>query len=149
VDIEELRAKGKELGITQAINMKEETLRNRISEIEINNIGAEFGGIVEEVLCDKQPSVEISLSESDKKFLDNISLETEWLMSLANQYNFNRFHYVHKFRAFRCYRDNKHLDWVSINDLSLDNVKKELIQIIMKHQPLQKNKQIINYPWRK
>ena len=143
MDIEEKRAYAKEtLGIKQAMNMKEETLDARITKAESD---LKCDEVVEEI---KTPSVKIDITEADKKFFDSIGLELEWLASIANRYNFNRFQYMAKFKAFRCYRDNNHLDWVSVNDLAMLNGKQELTTILLKHQPhSKKEKIIIKLPW--
>jgi len=95
-----------------------------------------------------KPKIDIPITEDDSKFFKSIGFQVEWLASLANQYAFTRFHYVHKFRAFRCYQEKKHVDWISVNDLGLVNEHRELTQILLKHQSLNKKKQIIKLPWR-
>ena len=135
MDIEELRIKGKELGIKQAMNMKEETLLKRIDEIENPSPTA--------------PSIKIEVAEADQKFFDRIGLKSEWLASIANQYDFNRFQYAPKFKAFRCYRGDNQIDWISVNDLGLLNVNKELTQILLKHQNHNPDKQVIKLSWRR
>lgn len=137
MNLEEKRAYAKEeLGIAQAMNMKEETLDQRIAEAE-------------QELNPEQPALEIMLTEDDKEFLAKLNFEYEWLASLANQYNFDKFQYMHKFRAFRCFRDGRQLDWIDINDFGLLHRKKELCRIFQKFQPLQKDKQVIKLAWRR
>jgi hypothetical protein len=57
----------------------------------------------------------------EKTYLIGKEFKFEWLHDLAEQYGFDKFEYLHKFRAFRCYREGRHVDWVDINDLSLIN----------------------------
>lgn len=130
-----MRTELKESGVKQAMNMKEETIVKKHGEM-IN------------VVKPKKSSIQIDITKDNQAFFDSIGFKSEWLASIANQYDFTRFHYVHKFKAFRCYRNNNHVDWISLNDMGLINVKKEITEILMKHQPLQKNKQIIKLPWR-
>jgi len=84
----------------------------------------------------------------DDGFLDKIGAKQEWLGNLALQYNFDRFEYVHKFRAFRCYRGAQHVEWVDVNELSLLNGGRRLVEIRLKHQPVSKSREIIERPWR-
>lgn len=140
MELEEKRQYAKdELGIKQAMNMKEETLDKRIADAVDQ----------EESIEPKEIPIDILLGEKDKEFLAKLEFKYEWLASLANQYNFDRFHYVHKFRAFRCYRGNKLVDWMDLNDFGLLHRKKELTKIMQKFQPLQKNKQVIKLAWRR
>ena len=167
MEIEELRQLAKSNGIPHWHNKKRETLEKdlKLKAIKegrglarIKTEGSEFIDITEPPdlnytnLFDddklKKPKIQITITEKDSNFFKSIGFKAEWLASIANQYDFDRFHYVHKFRAFRCYQGNKHLDWISLNDLGLLNIKQELTQTLMKHQPLQKNKQIIKLPWR-
>ena len=138
-----MRVELKESGVKQAMNMKEETILKKHKEMEekpVTLIMPKENGI--------RPSVQIDITEADKKFFDSIGLELEWLASIANRYNFNRFQYMDKFKAFRCYRGNNHLDWVSVNDLAMLNGKQELTTILLKHQPhSKKEKIIIKLPW--
>ncbi len=133
-----MRIELKELGLKQAMNMKEETIIKKYKEL---TEGAE-------PIVSAKKSIEVVVTKEDKAFLESVEFDGEWLASIANQYDFNRFVYVHKFKAFRCYQNNNQLDWVSINDLSLINLKKEITHTLLKHQPLQKDKQVIKLPWR-
>ena len=143
ITIEQLRVKGKEMGIKQAMNMKEETLIARMNEIE----NEEVEEVVEQPVA-KSPSIQIDITKEDKLTLDKIGLKSEWLASIANRYAFDRFQYAPKFKAFRCYRGNNHIDWISVNDLGLLNVKKELTEIPLKHQNHNPDKQVIKLVWR-
>lgn len=139
VNVEQMRAELKESGVKQAMNMKEETIIKKHKELSKTD----------EVEQEPKASFEVNITKADQVFFDNIGLKAEWLASIANQYDFDRFAYVHKFKAFRCYRGNNQVEWVSINDLSLINIKKEITNTLMTFQPLQKDKQIIKLPWRK
>lgn len=156
MNIEELRIRGKELGIKQAVNMKEATLLKRIAEIEVitNPSPDEYTNIFDEEdeaeVEKPKPSTQIDINETEQRFFDSIGFKVEWLASIANRYNFNRFQYIAKFKAFRCYRDGNHLDWISVNDLGMLNGKGELTQILLKHQNhSKKDKMIIKLAWRK
>ena len=89
-----------------------------------------------EILCD------------EKAYLTEKKFKFEWLNSLAEQYGFEKFEYLHKFRAFRCYSDGKHVDWIDINDLSLINGGRRLEEIRLKHQAVSPKRAVIQYPWR-
>jgi hypothetical protein len=91
---------------------------------------------------------EVEIFCDEKAYLTEKKFKFEWLDSLAAQYGFNRFEYLHKFRAFRCYRDGKHVDWIDINDLSLINGGRRLEEIRLKHQAVSPKRAVIQYPWR-
>lgn len=168
-----MRVELKESGVKQAMNMKEETVIEKHKGLEYVKKG---GGIQQDkfeelviealpksvyaatgkpVLSDAEatneianPSIKIDITEVDQKFFKSIGFDVEWLASIANRYNFDRFQYMTKFKAFRCYRGNNHLDWVSVNDLAMLNGKQELTEILLKHQPhTNKDKIIIKLPW--
>ena len=84
----------------------------------------------------------------EKAYLTEKKFKFEWLHSLAEQYGFDKFEYLHKFRAFRCYKEDRHLDWVDINDLSLINGGIRLEEIRLKHQAVSPRRAVIQYPWR-
>lgn len=84
----------------------------------------------------------------EKVYLEATGFKFEWLDKLFAEYGFTLFQYVHKFRAFRCYRDKVHVDWIDINDLSLLNGGRRLEEIRLKHQPVSPKRAVIKYPWR-
>ena len=92
------------------------------------------------------PPVEVICDE--REYLQEKSFKFEWLELLASQYGFDKFEYLHKFRAFRCYRENKHLDWIDVNDLSLLNGGRRLDEIRLKHQAVSPKRAVIQYAWR-
>tara|TARA_R110000823_G_scaffold86871_3_gene193966 strand:+ start:1146 stop:1445 length:300 start_codon:yes stop_codon:yes gene_type:complete len=94
----------------------------------------------------KRKSAEVVCTE--KAYLGEKKFKFEWLQSLAERYGFDKFEYLHKFRAFRCYRENKHLDWIDINNLSLINGGRRLEEIRLKHQVVSPTRAVIQYPWR-
>ena len=91
---------------------------------------------------------EVEVVCDEKAYLTEKKFKFEWLNSLAEQYGFDKFEYLHKFRAFRCYREDRHLDWVDINDLSLINGGRRLEEIRLKHQAVSPRRAVIQYPWR-
>jgi len=93
-----------------------------------------------------KPKYEVVCEHTDH--LDKIGCELDWLTPLHERYGFEKFEYIHKFRAFRCYRDGLHVDWIDVNNLALINGKRRLEAIPMQHQPLSPKRAIINYPWR-
>jgi hypothetical protein len=80
--------------------------------------------------------------------LKGVGFDLKWLETLAVEYQLSKLEYVHKFRAFRCYQDDRHVDWVDINDLSLLNGGRRLEEILLKHQPVSLKRAVIKYPWR-
>jgi hypothetical protein len=92
------------------------------------------------------PSVEVVCDE--RQYLLSRDFKFEWLDLLAAQYGFDKFEYLHKFKAFRCYREGKHLDWIDINDLSLLNGGRRLDEILLKHQAVSPKRAVIQYAWR-
>ena len=91
---------------------------------------------------------EVEVVCDEKAYLTEKKFKFEWLNSLAAQYGFDKFEYLHKFRAFRCYKEDRHLDWVDINDLSLINGGRRLEEIRLKHQAVSPRRAVIQYPWR-
>ena len=89
----------------------------------------------------------------DKASLEQLSVggfSIEWLMSLANRYNFDKIEYMAKFTGFRCYIDGRVVDTITANDLASLNDNKRLIKkdgLAFRHVP--KKQQVIQIPWRK
>jgi hypothetical protein len=83
-----------------------------------------------------------------KEYLTALNFDFAWLESLHKDYGFDLFQYIHKFRAFRCYNNEKHVDWIDINDLALLNGKRRLEEIRLKHQAVSPKRAVIQYPWR-
>ena len=90
-----------------------------------------------EIICDQ------------RGYLHDKGFDFKWLNSLAKQYGFDKFEYLHKFRSWRCYKEDRHLDWISVNDLSLINGGKRLVEILLKHQEVSPDKAVIQYHWRR
>ena len=144
-----MRVELKASGVKQAMNMKEATILKKYSELTIDRSeDATLIGLDADK-ADIRPSFEVNITKADEKLFKTIGFKAEWLASIANQYDFNRFVYIDKFKAFRCYQGNNHLDWIAINDLSMINIKKEITHSYLNPQPLQKDKMIIKLPWRK
>ena len=91
---------------------------------------------------------EVLLINMDSGYFTKIGFDTDWIIKLAQQYGFDRMEYVHKFRAFRCYKQEQHIEWTDVNELAILNGKRPLDVIVQKHQPLSKARQIIYRPWR-
>lgn len=94
----------------------------------------------------KAPSYEVVCDE--RGFLETKGFDFSWLDMLHTDYGFDTFQYIHKFRAFRCYKEGKHLDWIDINDLALLNGKRRIAEILLKHQQVSPKRAVIQYPWR-
>ena len=94
----------------------------------------------------KAPSYEVVCDE--RGFLETKGFDFSWLDMLHADYGFDTFQYIHKFRAFRCYKEGKHLDWIDINDLALLNGNRRIAEILLKHQQVSPKRAVIQYPWR-
>ena len=93
-----------------------------------------------------KPKYEVVCEETDH--LKAIGFDMAWLGNRAYQYQFDQFQYLHKFRAFRCYKAGQHVDWIDVNDIALLKGKRRLEDIRLRHQPLSPKRAIIQYPWR-
>ena len=95
-------------------------------------------------------SVEVICDE--REYLLGKGFKFEWLDLLATQYGFHKLQYLHKCRAFKCYRQEnhkeRHVDWIDINNLSLLNGGRRLDQILLKHQAVSPKQAVIQYAWR-
>ena len=96
----------------------------------------------------RKPKPKYEVVSSEPEHLKSVGFDMDWLGGLADQYQFDKFEYLHKFRAFRCYKAGQHVDWIDINDLSLLNGKRRLEDIRLRHQPISPKRAVINYPWR-
>ena len=99
-------------------------------------------------MSEEKTKIKISINKKDKAELIETGFDFKWLDKLGKQYGFEYFEYFYKFRAFRCYQYGQHVEWISINDLSLLNGGRKLLEILLKHQILPKHRQIIEMPWR-
>lgn len=134
---------GKALGLKQAANMKPETLEKKIEQIK-----ARAAKEPTEYDPDKSIDVEVSVVDFGAKFLKSIGFDFDWLGPVAAQYGVEKFEYLHKFRAFRAYKDGRHVDWITVNDLGLLNGKRDMCEILLKHTPVQKERRLFDFHWR-
>jgi len=93
-----------------------------------------------------KPKYEVVCDHED--WLKSSGFKFEWLNKLHEQYGFDKFQYLHKFRAFRCYKEEQHLDWIDVNDLALLNGERRIMEILLKHQQVSPKRAVIQYPWR-
>ena len=93
-----------------------------------------------------KPKYEVVCDEKD--WLTSSNFKFEWLDKLHTDYGFDKFQYLHKFRAFRCYKEEQHLDWIDVNDLALLNGERRIMEILLKHQQVSPKRAVIQYPWR-
>jgi len=96
----------------------------------------------------RAPKKKFTVENANAEHFKRIGFDIAWLDKIGEQYQFERFQYLHKFRAFRCYRDGQHVDWLDVNDAALLNGKRRVENILLKHHPLPKKRQVIQYPWR-
>ena len=88
-----------------------------------------------------QPKYEVVCDHKD--WLTNSNFRFEWLDKLNTDYGFDKFQYLHKFRAFRCYKEEQHLDWIDVNDLALLNGERRIMEILLKHQQVSPKRAVI------
>ncbi len=148
---QEIRQQAKAAGIKSWHVKKIENLKKELAALEPDEtvpdkpdpqFGPSFTGLK------TKPSIHVVITEKDNQYFKTIGLKPEWLSSLANQYNFSRFQYIPKFKAFRCYIAGNHVDWIDVNDLSMLNGGQKLTEIKLKHQALPAERQVIKMPWR-
>jgi hypothetical protein len=96
----------------------------------------------------RKPAAKYEVVCDEREFLETKGFKFEWLDLLHERYQFDKFQYIHKFRAFRCYKGDKHLDWIDINDLALLNGSRRIAEILLKHQQVSPKRAVIQYPWR-
>ena len=96
----------------------------------------------------RKTAVKYAVICDERGFLETKGFDFSWLDMLNADYGFDKFQYIHKFRAFRCYKEGKHLDWIDINDLALLNGKRRIAEILLKHQQVSPKRAVIQYPWR-
>lgn len=145
MNIDELRAKAKAAGIKSWHVKKPETLEKELTELE--PVKAQETQPAQKH-NPEAPKLNIIVTEDELKFFKNIGLKPEWIEEIANRYGFDKFQYIAKFKAFRCFKEGKLLDWISINDLSMLHLKTQIVQIPLKHQELPPERQVIKLPWR-
>ena len=56
-----------------------------------------------------------------REWLESQGFKFEWLDKLNADYGFDKFEYIPKFKAFRCYKEEQHLDWADVNDVAMLN----------------------------
>jgi len=96
----------------------------------------------------RKPKPQYEIVCDNPKHLKDIGFDMAWLGKLHDEYGFDRFEYLHKFRAFRCYKGEQHIDWIDINDAAVLNGHRRLETIMLKHQPVGPKRAVIQYPWR-
>ena len=96
----------------------------------------------------RKPKAKYVVDGADAEHFKKIGFDVAWLSKIAEQYKVDRFQYIHKFRAFRVYVNGAHVDWLDVNDAALLNGNRRVENILLKHQPLPKKRQVIQYPWR-
>lgn len=170
MNVDELRQKAKAAGIKSWHLKKPESLKQELAELEETPIDeqkepesepeqpineqdqpddeTEQEETPDEAIEEPEEGLKIIVNTVDLKFFKSIGLKPEWLVELANKYGFNKFQYMAKFKAFRCFIDDKNVDWVDVNDLSLLNGGVKITEIRLRHQPLSVDRQVIKLPWR-
>lgn len=126
-ELKRLRNKAKKLGIKSYWNKGEERLLREIHELE----------------PPRKTEIPIKANNSDLIYLEKIGFKEHWLARYIEDYNIEMFEYIHKFRAFRCYIDKEHVDWIDVNRVALDNGAREVCDILLAHQPLPQSRKVI------
>jgi hypothetical protein len=133
---EALKEQAKALGIKQAHLMKPETLIKRIEQASTEP----------KPVTAKQ--IDVVLGEFGKQYLESIGFDFDWFATMATKYRIDKFEYMHKFRAFRAYREDKHVDWITINDFGLCNGKRNMVEILLKHSEPAAERRVFDFHWR-
>jgi len=90
----------------------------------------------------------VALAQGEAKYLNGIGFKFQWLQDLISKYGLTKIVYIHKFKAFRCFIENRCVDWMDVNDLSKLNGGQDLDNVLLKYQPLEKKRQLIKTSWR-
>ena len=125
--LEKLRDQAKRLGIKSYWNKGEERLRREIHELD----------------PPRKTKIPMRANNSDFIYLDQIGFKEHWLAKYMEEDNIEMFEYIHKFRAFRCYIEGEHVDWIDVNRVALDNGEREICEILLRHQPVPKSRKVI------
>jgi hypothetical protein len=134
-----------------SILKRKKTHKHYNSEVSNEHVaqGASTKHPVERVPTLNQPIINIVMDDVHFKELEPGGFSREWLMSLANRYNFNKIEYIDKFKGFRCYQNGKMVDTITVNDLASLNGNKRLTKEGQPFRYLDKKKQVIKMNWRK
>ena len=97
MEIEQLRAKAKELGFRQAANMSEETLIAKIKEAE------------------EEPKIIISQQGLD--LLDFFDVKLEFVESVREANGWDKMEYSSLRKAFKCYVGGEAIGMVNLEDI--------------------------------
>lgn len=127
-ELQKLRQKAKKLGIKSYWNKGVDRLEREIADLE----GPK-----------RKTQIPLDCNKSDLNYFDAIGFKEHWLAKYIEDHQIERFQYIHKFRAFRCYLNGQHVDWIDINQVSIDNGSRELCEILMPHQPLPSHRRVI------
>jgi hypothetical protein len=126
-ELNKLRDHAKMLGIKSYWNKGEDRLRMEI----------------EALAPKRQTKIPLKCNNSDLKYFDRIGFKEHWLAKYIEEDGIEEFQYIHKFRAFRCYINGMHVDWIDINRVSLDHGQRELCEILLPHQPVASHRKVI------
>lgn len=142
-EVAEIRKTAKSLGIKEWEKGKLQVVINKIEKVK--------EGLPQP--DNKAHSFELSADELAIRKIMSIGFNVDWLEKLSVQYGFERYEYIEKFKAFRCYKHGEHVDWVDVNDLALLNTGKRLCTIMLRHQPVRPhpnhpNRACIDFFWR-
>lgn len=128
--LKNLRNQAKRLGIKSYWNKGEDRLLREIHELE----------------PPKKTGIPMKINNSDLIYLNKVGFKEHWLAKYMEDDKIEHFEYIHKFRAFRCYIDGQHVDWIDVNRVALDNGEREVCDILLPHQPLPSHRKIIGVP---
>ena len=125
-ELRKLRVQAKKLGIKSYWNKGEDRLKMEIAALKPQ----------------KKIDIPLACNNSDHEYFEQIGFKPAWLARYMEK-GITSFQYIHKFRAFRCYIDEQHVDWVDINRVALDAGKRELCEILLRYQPIPKDRQVL------
>lgn len=86
-----------ELGIKQAVNMKEDTLDAKIAEAQ---------------------EIQIEINSSGKKMLDFFGIKSSLLKDIGKASGFSKLEYSALRKSFKCYKLDKMVGWLSMEQIT-------------------------------
>ena len=96
----------------------------------------------------KKPKFEmVYIGERCEEKLKAVGYKFEWIESLAHRYGFDKIEYLDKFKAFRCSKGGKAVDWIDINALGLLNNVNPKVRINQQYGKV--HNPVIEIPWRR
>ena len=120
-----LREIGKSMSVksTSSGGMITKILEYQNGAVVSNPVNVGLERVNFEMLTERARNMEVDPSDAGAFFpslvpenqLDNLD---EAIVSFCHQWSFNKIEFFGKFQAFRLYKDNQHVDWIDLNQLT-------------------------------